>query len=160
AHQAALEVGGATIGVLGNGLGVIYPAANGKLYGAMMESGLLLTEFPPGERPHAGSFPQRNRLISGLARAAVIVEAAPVSGALLPARSSLQQATEVHALPGPVNSPPSLGTSRLIRDGAAPIVDPVDLFHHFPELDAAGRWVVWPDPSSPTLSRQLPPDDI
>ena len=65
AHHAALEAGGGSIGVLGNGLGVIYPSANRRLYEAMADRGLLLTEFPPGERPHAGSFPRRNRLISG-----------------------------------------------------------------------------------------------
>jgi DNA processing protein len=160
AHHAALEVGGGTIGVLGNGLGVVYPAANRKLYEAMAERGLLLTEFPPGERPHAGSFPQRNRLISGLARAAVVVEAAPGSGALITANFALEQGKEVLAVPGPITSPTSIGTNRLIRDGATPILDPVDLFHHFPELEAAGRWAAWPDPSTPTPSDRLPADDI
>ncbi|HTK43513.1 MAG TPA: DNA-processing protein DprA [Gemmatimonadales bacterium] len=160
AHHAALEVGGGTIGVLGNGLGVVYPAANRKLYDAMAERGLLLTEFPPGERPHAGSFPQRNRLISGLARAAVVVEAAPGSGALITANFALEQGKEVLAVPGPITSPTSIGTNRLIRDGATPILDPVDLFHHFPELEAAGCWAAWPDPSTPTPSDRLPADDI
>src|SRR4051812_40800085 len=68
AHTAALASGGSTIGVLGNGLGVIYPAANRALYEQVIREGLLVTEFPPGERPSVGSFPRRNRLISGLAR--------------------------------------------------------------------------------------------
>ena len=91
AHAAALDAGGATIGVLGNGLGVIYPAANRALYQRVAADGLLLTEFPPGERPHVGSFPRRNRLISGLARVTVVVEAAEGSGALITAGAALDQ---------------------------------------------------------------------
>jgi DNA processing protein len=160
AHEAALEAGGGTIGVLGNGLGVVYPAANRKLYGAMIERGLLLTEFPPGERPHAGSFPKRNRLISGLARATVVVEAAPGSGALITANCALEQGRELLALPGPITSTTSIGTNRLIRDGATPIVDPADLFHFYPELEVAGGWTSWPDAASSTASLQLPPDAL
>jgi DNA processing protein len=160
AHQAALDAGGGTIGVLGNGLGVIYPAANRKLYDAMVDRGLLLTEFPPGERPHAGSFPQRNRLISGLARATVVVEAAPGSGALITANCALEQGRELLALPGPITSATSVGTNRLIRDGATPVVDPADLFHHYPELEIAGGWTSWPDPASSSPSLQLPPDAV
>ena len=119
AHAAALDAGGATIGVLGNGLGVIYPAANRLLYQRVAEGGLLLTEFPPGERPHVGSFPRRNRLISGLARVTVVVEAAEGSGALITAGAALEQGREVMAVPGPVTSPQSVGPNRLIRDGAA-----------------------------------------
>jgi DNA processing protein len=160
AHQAALDAGGATIGVLGNGLGVVYPAANRKLYEAMTERGLLLTEFAPGERPNAGSFPTRNRLISGLARATVIVEAAPGSGALITANFALEQGREVLAVPGPITSATSVGTNRLIRDGAAPIVDPADLFQHYPELESAGGWASWPDPASSSESRQLAPGEL
>ena len=127
AHAAALGAGGTTIGVLGNGLGVIYPAANRALYERIAEHGLLLTEFPPGERPHAGSFPRRNRLISGLARVTAVVEAAVGSGALITAGTALDQGREVMAVPGPVTSPVSTGTNRLIRDGATPYLEPVDL---------------------------------
>ena len=134
AHRAALEAGGTTIGVLGNGLGVVYPAANRALYDAVAGRGLLLTEFPPGERPHAGSFPQRNRLISGLARVTVVVEAAAGSGALITAEAALEQGREVLAVPGPMTSRTSVGANRLIRDGATPLLEPADLFHHYPEL--------------------------
>src|SRR5439155_2179871 len=74
-HGAALDAGGASVGVLGNGFGVIYPAANRALYERMVAHGCLVTEHPPGERPHAGAFPRRNRLISGLALVTVVVEA-------------------------------------------------------------------------------------
>ena len=127
AHTAALDSGGATIGVLGNGLGVIYPTANRALYQRVAASGLLLTEFPPGERPTAGSFPRRNRLISGLARVTVVVEAAEGSGALITAGTALDQGREVMVVPGNITSPSSVGANRLIRDGAAPLLSSDDL---------------------------------
>jgi DNA processing protein len=133
AQQAALDAGGATIGVLGNGLGVIYPAANRQLYERVGESGLLLTEFPPGERPTAGSFPRRNRIISGLARVTVVVEAAEGSGALITAGSALNQGRDVMAVPGPITSPRSVGCNRLIRDGATPLLERRDLLDHYPD---------------------------
>jgi DNA processing protein len=143
AHRAALEAGGTTVGVLGNGLGVVYPAANRALYDAVAGRGLLLTEFPPGERPHAGSFPQRNRLISGLARVTVVVEAAAGSGALITAEAALEQGREVLAVPGPMTSRTSVGANRLIRDGATPLLEPADLFHHYPELAGPALGADW-----------------
>ena len=133
AHEAALEAGGGTVGVLGNGLGVIYPTANRALYQRVAERGLLLTEFPPGERPTAGSFPRRNRLISGLARVTVVVEAAEGSGALITAGTALDQGREVMAVPGNITSRASVGVNRLIRDGAAPLLSCDDLLEHYPE---------------------------
>ena len=134
AQTAALDSGGTTIGVLGNGHGVIYPSANRALYDRVAKEGLLLTEFPPGERPHVGSFPRRNRLISGLSRVTVVVEAARGSGALITAGTALDQGREVMAVPGNITSPVSVGTNELIRDGAAPVLEPGDLLQHFPEL--------------------------
>lgn len=133
AHAGALDGGGGTIGVLGNGLGVIYPAANRTLYLRVAERGLLLSEFPPGERPTAGSFPRRNRIISGLARVTVVVEAAEGSGALITAGTALDQGREVMAVPGPITSPSSVGANRLIRDGAEPLLSSDDLMAHYPE---------------------------
>jgi DNA processing protein len=134
AHNAALDAGGATIGVLGNGLGVIYPAANRLLYQRVAQNGLLLSEFPPGERPRAGSFPRRNRLISGLCRVTVVIEAAVGSGALITAGAALDQGREVMAVPGNITSLVSAGTNQLIRDGAAPLLEAGDLLQHFPEF--------------------------
>ena len=133
AHQSALTAGGGTIGVLGNGIGVIYPAANRALYQRVGADGLLLSEFPPGERPNAGSFPRRNRLISGLSRVTVVVEAAHGSGALITASSALEQGRDVMAVPGPITSPRSAGANALIRDGAEPLLEPGDLLAHYPE---------------------------
>ena len=133
AHSAALDAGGGTIGVMGNGLGVVYPAANRRLYSRVERRGLLLTEFPPGERPSAGSFPRRNRLISGLARVTVVVEAARGSGALITAGTALDQGREVMAVPGNITSPTSTGANELIRDGATPLLTIEDLLRHYPE---------------------------
>jgi DNA processing protein len=133
AHEAALDAGGATVGVLGNGLGVIYPAANRALYARVAAEGLLLTEHPPGERPQTWNFPRRNRLVSGLARATVVVEAAESSGTLITVSAALEQGRDVLAVPGPITSPTSAGTNRLIRDGAAPYLEPDDLLRLYPE---------------------------
>jgi DNA processing protein len=131
AHQAALDAGGGTIGVLGNGLGVVYPSANSALYARAARDGLLLTEFPPGERPNAGSFPQRNRLISGLAKTTLVVEAREKSGALLTASCALRQGLDVMAVPGPITSPLSVGCNRLIQNGAKPVLGLRDIFEEY-----------------------------
>jgi DNA processing protein len=138
AHWAALGQIGSTIGVLGNGLGVVYPAANRALYGRVVDEGLLLTEYPPGERPNAGSFLSRNRLISGLARATVVTEAPIKSGALKTAELAAEQSRDVLAVPGMVTSKKSDGTNRLIRDGVTPYLEPADLLTHYPEVRS--RW--------------------
>jgi DNA processing protein len=152
AHSSALDAGGASIGVLGNGLGVIYPAANRVLYERMSSEGLLLTEFPPGERPHAGSFPRRNRLISALARVTVVVEAAHGSGALITAGTALDQGRDVMAVPGPITSRTSGGTNALIRDGAHPLLELNDLFQFYSEAAPAAT------PPARPPERLLPPD--
>jgi DNA processing protein len=118
AHTAALDAGGTSIGVLGNGFGVIYPAANRALYERMLCHGCLVTEHAPGERPHVGSFPQRNRLISGLARAVVVIEAAAKSGAINTADYGLEQGRAILAVPGAITSPTSVGCNKLIQQGA------------------------------------------
>jgi DNA processing protein len=141
AHTAALDVGGATIGLLGNGLGVVYPAANRILYRRVSEAGLLLTEFAPGERPGVGAFPRRNRLISGLARVTVVIEAAEGSGTLITVGTALAQGRDVMAVPGSITSPTSRGTNRLIRDGAEPLLEVEDLLAHYPEAGGAGEAV-------------------
>jgi len=127
AHAAALDAGGRSVGVLGNGFGVIYPAANRALYDRMVAHGCLVTEHPPGERPHAGSFPRRNRLISGLSRAVVVVEADVKSGALVTANAGLEQGRPVLAVPGPITSRTSAGCNKLIQQGAKPVLCAADI---------------------------------
>jgi DNA processing protein len=158
AHAGTLEAGdsrGRTIGVLGNGLGVIYPAANRLLYEEVATRGLLLTECPPGERPHAASFPRRNRLISGLARVTVVVEAALGSGALQTARCALEQGREVMMVPGPITSVVSQGTNQWVRDGAGPLLELTDLLYHYPELGRASAGVTAVTQSADPLERRM-----
>ncbi len=162
AHAAALEAGGGSIGVLGNGLGVIYPAANRRLYERMAERGLLLTEFPPGERPAVYTFPRRNRLISGLSRVTVVVEAAEGSGTLSTVDEATRQGRTVMAVPGPITSKTSVGTNRLLRDGAEPLLEPLDLLAHYPEhRRLAGTPLPAADGPPVRAARPVPvPDDL
>ncbi len=118
AHQGALEAGGHTVGVLGCGLDVAYPPENRELMERMAVRGAVISEFPLGTRPLAGNFPVRNRIISGLSRAVVVVEAGLRSGSLITARHALDQGREVFAVPGPVGSPGVGGCHELIRQGA------------------------------------------
>ncbi len=127
AQAAALDAGGTTVGVLGCGADLVYPRQNAPLYRRVAAEGLLLTESPPGEEPTQGAFPRRNRLISGLARALVVVEAADGSGTMITVATALEQGREVLAVPGPITSATSRGTNRLIRDGATPLLSPGEL---------------------------------
>lgn len=144
AHEATLDVGGGTVGVLGNGLGVVYPAANEALYQRVAGDGCLLTEFPPGERPNAGSFPRRNRLISGLAKVTIVVEARGRSGALITADCALAQGKDVLAVPGPITSPISLGCNRLIQHGAKPALGLRDVLEEYGQTYEAAPAVALP----------------
>lgn len=117
AHGAALAAGGRTIAVLGSGVDVIYPGEHRALSRAIGARGAIVSELPMGTKPDAENFPGRNRLISGLARAVVVVEAAERSGSLITAHVAAEQGRDVFAVPGPVGRASS-GTHRLIRDGA------------------------------------------
>ena len=119
AHRGALRAGGVTIAVLGNGLDVVYPEENAGLYRDIAATGALLSEYPPGTAAEGWHFPIRNRIISGLCLATVVVEA-PLerSGALITANTALEQGRDVFAVPGPIDAPNSRGSNRLIRDGA------------------------------------------
>ena len=152
AHAAALDAGGASVGVLGNGFGVIYPASNRELYERMLAHGCLVTELPPGERPHAGAFPRRNRLISGLAAVTVVIEAAPGSGALITADFALDQGRTVLAVPGPITSPTSLGCNKLIQQGAKPALSPADV------VEELGLSLPAADPGVNPPERAVPAD--
>ena len=133
AHRAALEAGGRTIAVLGNGLDQVYPPENAALAQEIAARGALVSEFPPGVPPDAQNFPRRNRVISGLARATLVVEASPISGALITAERALEQGRDVFAVPGSIFSPQSEGPNTLIRDGARPVLTANDLLEelHF-----------------------------
>jgi len=134
AHQEALENGGRTLAVLGCGLDVVYPPENLKLYGQIPEQGALISEFPLGTPPEARNFPIRNRIISGLALGVVVVEAGLKSGTGITVRYALDQGREVFAVPGPIDSPTSVGPHRLIQQGAKLVQDVEDIFQEFPDL--------------------------
>jgi DNA processing protein len=118
AHRGALDGGGATVAVLGCGVDVTYPRTHAALATAVAAGGCLVSEFPPGTPPRTHHFPLRNRIISGLSRATVVVEAAERSGSLITARMALEQGRGVGAVPGPVLSGCHKGCHALIKDGA------------------------------------------
>jgi len=118
AHHGALEAGGRTVAVIAGGLLQITPAENLKLADRVAEQGCLVSEAPPRRPPTPGSFPQRNRLISGLALGVVVVEAGDRSGALITARHAAEQGREVFAVPGQADNPSARGCHRLIQEGA------------------------------------------
>jgi DNA processing protein len=126
-HRTALEMGGDTIAVLGNGLDVVYPPEHGDLRAAIAHRGCLVTEFAPTRPPRRHHFPQRNRIIAGLARAVLVVEATERSGALITAHYAMEDGKEVFAVPGPIHNPGSRGPHRLIQDGAALVTSAADL---------------------------------
>jgi DNA processing protein len=126
-HQAALNAGGRTLAVLGSGLDRIYPPENRRLSEQITACGALISDYPPGTPPEASNFPPRNRLISGLSLAVVIVEAGQTSGALITAAFAADQGRDVFAVPGNITSPASTGTNRLIQDGAQPLLNPEEI---------------------------------
>ncbi|WP_460159602.1 DNA-processing protein DprA [Pseudomonas sp. S3_F07] len=144
AHQAALDVGGRTVGVLGTGLENFYPQRNRRLADAMIAQGsAVLSEFPLDAPPHASNFPRRNRIISGLSLGVLVVEASVASGSLITARLAAEQGREVYAIPGSIHHPGARGCHQLIRDGAA-LVETVE---HI--LEALRGWQRLPPASEP-----------
>ncbi len=126
AHEGALEMQGPTVAVLGCGVDVVYPPQHRELYGRLCEAGLVISEYLPGTSPNSRHFPQRNRIISGLSKGTLVVEAPMGSGALITARIALEQRREVFAVPGPVGSPYTSGVHHLIKHGQAKLTENVD----------------------------------
>jgi DNA processing protein len=127
AHNAALEAGGRTLAVLGSGVDRIYPPEHRKLAHKIMSSGAIISDYPPGTAPEGSNFPPRNRIISGLSQAVVVVEAGARSGALITAAYAADQGREVFAVPGNIYAPQSKGANVLLREGAQILLDPGDL---------------------------------
>ncbi len=125
AHRGALKAGGRTLAVLANGLAQVYPPEHDDLAREVADAGAILSEMPMHQQPISELFPRRNRIISGVCLGVVVVEATPRSGSLSTARHAVEQNREVFAVPGPVDSLPSQGCHRLIRDGAR-LVETVD----------------------------------
>lgn len=142
AHEGALENNGKTIAVLGSGIDIIYPRENKMLYKDICQKGLAISDFSPGSRPEAGNFPMRNRIISGLSRGVVVVEAGLRSGALITADLALEQGKDVFAVPGSIRSRASAGANNLIKQGAIMLSGIGDIIEEYPNL----------------MSRPVPPD--
>ncbi|MGD2215820.1 MAG: DNA-processing protein DprA [Gemmatimonadales bacterium] len=168
AHRTALEVGGDTVAVLGTGIDVPYPPEHEELFRAIAERGCLVSEFPPGTPPHKWHFPRRNRIIAGLARGVLVVEAPEKSGALITAHYALDEGKEVFAVPGPIHNRSSCGPNRLIQDGAALVTSAADILRvlesrtgePLPEPLAVGSDTldleeVHPEPAASELARRI-----
>ena len=133
AIRGALRSGGRTVGVLGGGVDVIYPPENRWLYEDVAAAGVLISEYPPGTEAIGRHFPVRNRIISGLSVAALVVEAPESSGALITADTAVEQSRDVYAVPGPIDSPNSVGCNRLIRQGAGLVTCGWDVLQDYAE---------------------------
>ena len=134
AHAGALDAGFPTLAVIGCGLDRLYPAQHRKLAHRVIDNGLIVSEYPPGTQPRAAFFPKRNRIISGLSRGVLVVEASLKSGSLITARLALEQGREVFAIPGSVHSPVARGCHQLIRQGATLVETADDV------LEELGTW--------------------
>ncbi|MDY6037839.1 MAG: DNA-processing protein DprA [Eubacterium sp.] len=129
AHTSCLESGGNTIAVLGNGLDIFYPQRNKALQEEIEKHGLLLSEYEDGKTPQKYTFPVRNRIISAISDAVVIVEAGARSGSLITAECAVEQGKMLYAIPGNISSPNSFGTNKLICEQVSPLINFDELFH-------------------------------
>jgi DNA processing protein len=127
AHRSVLDAGGRTLAVLGSGLDQIYPPEHKALAEQISQHGALVSDYPLGTPPDGSNFPPRNRIISGLSKAVIIIEAGVKSGALITANYAAEQGKEVFAVPGKTTAPMSKGTNLLIKQGAHPLLEPQDV---------------------------------
>lgn len=132
-HKGALKGNGKTIAVIGCGLDINYPASNQELRKLIASHGAIVSEYPPGTRPTAFTFPVRNRIIAGLSLGTVVIEAGTRSGSLITASLAAEMGREVFAVPGSIFSPMSEGTNKLLRDGAKPVAGVVDILEEYIE---------------------------
>ncbi|RJG15417.1 DNA-processing protein DprA [Massilia cavernae] len=139
AHQAALCGSGSTVAVIGTGADIVYPARNHQLAHQIAETGCVVSEYPLGHPVLASNFPRRNRLISGMSRGVLVVEAAAQSGSLITARMAAEQGREVFAIPGSIHAPMSKGCHRLIREGAKLVESAADVLEELAPAVPAAR---------------------
>jgi DNA processing protein len=150
AHRGGLAGPGSTIAVLGTGIDIVYPARNAALAGEIASRGLLLSEFPLGTPASTHNFPRRNRLISGLSRGCLVVEAALASGSLITARAAADQGREVFAIPGSIHSPLSKGCHALLKSGAKLVESADDVLSELSGFRAPGPRAVAAPPRAAT----------
>jgi len=146
AHRGALSAEGRTIAVLGCGVDITYPPENRRLFDEILRNNTIISEYPPGTPPLAGHFPGRNRIISGLSKGVLIVEASEKSGSLITGDFAIEQGRELFAIPGALHSPNSRGTNRLLKEGAQLVTETADILH-----------LLWPQRM--TVSQQKDVDD-
>jgi DNA processing protein len=154
AHRGALDGGGPTVAVLGCGIDRDYPAAHSELARRVVEAGLVVSEYEPGIEPAPWRFPARNRIIAGLCRATLVVEARERSGALITADFALEEGREVLAVPGEITSSLSAGTNALLRLGATPVTCVEDVLEAY-GLERAAPLAVSLGPSAATILARL-----
>jgi DNA processing protein len=150
AHRGCLEAGGATVAVLGSGADRVYPPEHDSLASAIARNGVLLSELPPGTPPLPEHFPLRNRIISGISLAVVVVEASEKSGSLITARCALEQGRDVMAVPGSILSGRNRGSHSLLKDGAKIVESADDI------LQELG----WPSPTTGVVRSYAPADPL
>jgi DNA processing protein len=157
AHEGALEVNGRTVAVLGCGADVVYPPSNNKLMQSILNSGAIISEFPPGSKPENWMFPQRNRIISGLSLGVIVIEGHYDSGAMITAKLALDQGREVFAVPGNVELDQSKGPHWLIKQGAKLVESVEDVLEELNMVIPESRTRIT-EHRTPDLSN-LPPDE-
>jgi DNA processing protein len=155
AHEGALDAGGLTIGVVATGLDVVYPRRHTRLYERVRERGLVMTENPSGTHPNEWRFPVRNRIIAGLARAVVVVEAKEKGGTSSTVKYAQLFDREIHAIPGSRRNPVAAGCNRLIADGAKVLLDPADVLGSFGATAPEVGWTKAPAARNPNERRVL-----
>ncbi|AKG23229.1 DNA-processing protein DprA [Calothrix sp. 336/3] len=160
-HAAAMQAGGRTLAVLGTGVDVIYPAKNQNLYKQVLEQGLVISEYPSKTPPDRTHFPRRNRIIAGLSRAVLVMEAPLKSGALITANYANEFCRDVYVLPGRVDDYPAQGCLKLLSQGATPILRELDellkALGAIPQLDMEPQQLTLPMPSPVALPELAPP---
>lgn len=154
AHLGCLEGGGRTVAVLGTGVDMIYPPRNQGLYQKIEEQGLLLSEYPAGTQPNRAHFPRRNRIVAGLCRALLVMEAPTKSGALITAYQANEYGRDIYVLPGSLDNPRAMGCLGLVQRGAQLILGVGQLLD---QLGAIPPLPAEPTPTSPEITLTLPP---
>ena len=157
AHRGAINAQGTTVAVAATGPDRVYPQQHRALARAIAQQGAVVSEFPPGTAPLRRHFPQRNRIVSGLALGTLVVEAAAHSGSLITARLAGEQGREVYAIPGPIQSPLSRGCHRLLRDGAKLVESVQDVLEDLPGAAPTVHTIAMSetDPTLTALQSQL-----
>lgn len=158
AHQACLEAGGRTIAVLGTGVDMIYPPRNRNLYNHIINQGLVVSEYPSGTQPNRAHFPQRNRIIAGLSRAVIVMEAPTKSGALITANVANEFCRDVYVLPGSLDNHKCHGCLGLLSKGANIILNEghlLDMLGTIPQLDKVEQLELFSQTSAPYLEPEL-----